>query len=292
MFGLKRQAKLWRESWVAGATNTGNVTATVNGKLVLNWHGTPTQKDGALKMLPVVQQKLMPEASPESFADAVIASIHDEGIAQDSEASNIQSIAMLWRLFTTPVDHNVPGFTYGDLVAVKNFNVAFELHEQPNDQFRVTWTVNTTPGKQTKKAETEALRSLLQTKIAEYMKSMNLFALKDRYFCNAVQDDTASGRPSDEVEINRRRAIEAERSGRGLAAVIEALKAAIKQPTKADMIATMEHYVLDYGRDQAKRARERNATTNPRRQEQIDTEGIISFTVVTFLNNILAEVKD
>ena len=53
---------------------------------------------------------------------------------------------MLWRLFTTPVDDHGPGFTYGDLVALKNFHIAFELHEQPNDQFKVTWTVNTMPG--------------------------------------------------------------------------------------------------------------------------------------------------
>jgi hypothetical protein len=146
MFGLIRKAKLWRESFTAGASNTGNVSATVNGKLVLSWHGTPTQKDDALKMFPVIQQRMMPEVSPESFADATIANIHDEGMARDNEARNIQSIAMLWRLFTTPVDHNVPGFTYGELVAVKNFHVAFELHEQPNDQFKVTWTVNTMPG--------------------------------------------------------------------------------------------------------------------------------------------------
>jgi hypothetical protein len=44
MFGLKGKAKMWRETFVAGATNTGNVTATVGNKLVLNWHGTPTQR--------------------------------------------------------------------------------------------------------------------------------------------------------------------------------------------------------------------------------------------------------
>ena len=32
MSGLKRKAKIWREAWVAGATNTGNVTATVGNK--------------------------------------------------------------------------------------------------------------------------------------------------------------------------------------------------------------------------------------------------------------------
>ena len=116
MFGLKRKVQLLRESFTAGASNTGNVSAIVSGKLVLSWHGTPTQKDDALKMFPVIQQRMMPEVSPESFADATIASIHDEGMASTDHGRNIQSIAMLWRLFTTPVDHNVPGFTYGDLV--------------------------------------------------------------------------------------------------------------------------------------------------------------------------------
>jgi hypothetical protein len=73
MFGLKRKAKLWLESFTAGASNTGNVSATVNGMLVLSWHGTPTQKDDALQMLPVIQQRMMPGVSPEIFADAMIA---------------------------------------------------------------------------------------------------------------------------------------------------------------------------------------------------------------------------
>lgn len=73
----------------------------------------------------------------------MIANIHDGDTTRHNWARDVQSSAMLWRLFTTPVDHNIPDVTYGDLVAVKNFRVAFELHEQPNDQFKVTWTVNT-----------------------------------------------------------------------------------------------------------------------------------------------------
>jgi hypothetical protein len=46
MFGLKRKAKMWRESC--------NVTATVGNKLVLNWHGTPSQRDDVLQMFPVL----------------------------------------------------------------------------------------------------------------------------------------------------------------------------------------------------------------------------------------------
>ena len=143
MFGLKRKAKNLRESFTAGIRNTGNVSATVNGKPVLSWRGTPTQKDGILEMFPVIHKRMMPDVSLESFADAVIASIHDGGTTRHNWARDVQSSAMLWRLFTTPVDHDIPDVTYGDLVAVKNFHVAFELHDQPNDQFKVTWTVNT-----------------------------------------------------------------------------------------------------------------------------------------------------
>src|SRR5215471_16676757 len=118
MFGLKRKAKMLRESWVAGATNTGNVTATVGNKMVLNWHGTPTQRDDALRMFPVlIRDKLMPGVELGNCADAIIASIHDDGMSPHELGRNIQSMAMLWRLFTAPVEHDVPGFTYGDLVA-------------------------------------------------------------------------------------------------------------------------------------------------------------------------------
>jgi uncharacterized SAM-binding protein YcdF (DUF218 family) len=81
---LKGKAKMWRESFAAGATNTGNVTATVGDKLVLNWHGTPTQRDGVLQMFPAIRDKLMPGVELGSFADATIASIHDGGMSRDN----------------------------------------------------------------------------------------------------------------------------------------------------------------------------------------------------------------
>jgi hypothetical protein len=91
MFGLKHKMKLWRESFRAGASNTGNVSATVSGKLVLSWHGTPTQKDDALRLFPGIQQRMRPGVSLEDFADAAIANIHDEGMAPDDVGRNIQS---------------------------------------------------------------------------------------------------------------------------------------------------------------------------------------------------------
>jgi hypothetical protein len=146
LFGLKRKVKLWRESWVSGATHTGNVTATVGNKPVLNWHGTPTQRDDALRLFPVlVRDKLMPGVGLGSCADAIIASIHDDGMSPDDLGRNIQSMAMLWRVFTTRVvgdDDN--DTTYGDLIAHTNLHAAFELHEQPNDQFKVTWKISAT----------------------------------------------------------------------------------------------------------------------------------------------------
>jgi hypothetical protein len=135
--------KMLRESFVAGATNTGNVTATVGNKLVLNWHGTPTQRDGVLQMFPVIRDKAMPGLELGSFADAAIASIHDDGMSPDNDGSNMQTIAMLWRVFTTRLDDDS---TYGDLVAHANMHAAFELHEQPNDQFKVTWKISVMRG--------------------------------------------------------------------------------------------------------------------------------------------------
>ena len=143
MFGLGRTAKMWGESIAAGATNTGNVTATVGSKLVLNWHGTPTQRDGVLQMLPKMRDRLMPGVELASFADAVIASIHDDGLSSDNDGSNIQTLAMLWRVFTTQLDDG----TYGDLVAHANMHAAFELHEQPNDEFKVTWKISVMRGR-------------------------------------------------------------------------------------------------------------------------------------------------
>jgi hypothetical protein len=134
MFGLKGKANALRESWVADATNTCNVTATVGNKLVLNWHGTPTQRDGVLQMFPVIRDKMTPGEELGNCADAIIASIHDVGMSPDDHGSNIQSIAMLWRVFTTRLDNG----TYGDLITHTNMHATFEVHEQPNDQFKVT----------------------------------------------------------------------------------------------------------------------------------------------------------
>ncbi|MGA9010637.1 MAG: hypothetical protein WB495_28045 [Xanthobacteraceae bacterium] len=142
-FGLKGKAKMWRESWVAGASNTGNVTATVGNKLVLNWHGTATQRDGVLKIFPVIRDKMMPGGELGSCADAIIASIHDGGMSADDHGSNVQSIAMLWRVFTTRLENG----TYGDLITRTNMHATFELHEQINDQFKVTWKISVMRGR-------------------------------------------------------------------------------------------------------------------------------------------------
>lgn len=143
MFGLKRKAKMLREAWVAGAANTGNVTATMRNKLVLNWHGIPTQRDDALKMFPLIRDSLMPGVELGPFADAIIASIHDEGTVPNKEGSNVQILAMLWRVFTTRFDDG----TYGDLIGYANLHATFELHEQPNDQFKITWTISVMRGR-------------------------------------------------------------------------------------------------------------------------------------------------
>jgi hypothetical protein len=78
----------------------------------------------------------------EGCADAIIASIHDGGMSPDNEKSNIQSLAVLWRVFTTRLGNG----TYGDLIAHINMHATFELHEQPNDQFKITWKIGMMTG--------------------------------------------------------------------------------------------------------------------------------------------------
>jgi hypothetical protein len=86
----------------------------------------------------------MPDVELGSFADAVIAGIHDDGMSPDNEMSNVQTIAMLWRVFTTVLDDDC---TYGDLIAHTNMHATFELHELINDQFKVTWKISVMRGR-------------------------------------------------------------------------------------------------------------------------------------------------
>jgi hypothetical protein len=150
---MLKTLKMWRESFVAGVTKTGNVTATVGNKQVLNWHGTPTQRDDVLRTFPVIRDKTMPGVELEGFADATIASIHDDGMSSDRLGSNIQTIAILWRVFTTRLDGGGTygnlndGVTYGDLIGFRNLHATFELHEQINDQFKVTWKISVARGR-------------------------------------------------------------------------------------------------------------------------------------------------
>jgi hypothetical protein len=109
-------------------------------QLVLNWHGTPSQVDDCLRIFPtMVRDKFTPGEELGTSADAIIANIHDGDMSPDNLGSNIQSLAMLWRVFTTRLDD---GGTYGDLVGLANMHATFELHELPNDEFKITWKIS------------------------------------------------------------------------------------------------------------------------------------------------------
>jgi hypothetical protein len=147
MLRLKDKLKTYWETIVAGANDTGNVSATVDGKPVMLWQGTPTQKDGTLKMFPVARNRMMPELSSlGDFADAAIANVADKGLARDAQVQNVQRLAMLWRTFTTPVPGS-PGVTYGDLIGRSNLHAAFTVVNTRDDTFRVEWKVAMSPGR-------------------------------------------------------------------------------------------------------------------------------------------------
>jgi hypothetical protein len=145
--------------------------------------------------------------------------------------------------------------------------------------------------KRNENAKAEQVRALLRPRIDKYTREGNLSAAKDHYFSSAVEDDTAHGRPPEEIDINRRRALEFERQGRSLLLAAAALEAVIQQPTKAEMIALLERYVLDFGRNQAEQARLYNRTADDREKEQINTKIFQNELVVRVLNDILAEIK-
>jgi hypothetical protein len=135
------------------------------------------------------------------------------------------------------------------------------------------WTLAVIRRKRNENAKAEQVRALLRPRINEYTEGAKLSAAKDNYFSSAVEDDTAHGRPSEKIDINRRRALEFERQGRSLLLAAKALEEVIRQPTKAEMIAVMERYVLDFGRKQAEQARLYSRAADDREKEQINTEG-------------------
>ncbi len=146
--------------------------------------------------------------------------------------------------------------------------------------------------KRNEKAEAEQLRALLKIKIDGLKQAATAFAAKETYFERAVEDDSAHGCPAEETEVNRNRAIESERDGRGVYTAAVALEEVIKQQTKQQMISVMERYVLDFGRDAAEQAKRKwRAASNKQQQEQIETDGIVNTVVQTVLNGILAEIK-
>jgi hypothetical protein len=134
-------------------------------------------------------------------------------------------------------------------------------------------------------AETELLRAGLRARAEEYRKAGTASAFKDQYFSLAAADteqtnDEIEGyrrkaKTNDEIEGYRRKAIVGEQEGRALMLVAAALDAVVKQPTKAKMIAVMEHFVLDFGQRTAQTA---------------DPEFDDTF-LITALNKTLAEIK-
>ena len=147
--------------------------------------------------------------------------------------------------------------------------------------------------KRIERAEAEQLRALLKAKIDLYKSGVPVRAAKDRFFTEAVkQDSEHEWIAPEEIELNRKRAVEARQEGLGLMTAAMAMEAIVERcPTKAAMVAAMEHYVLEYGRSTSEKARLSNQATDPAQRKEIETDGLVSSFVVAALNNVLAEVK-
>lgn len=119
--------------------------------------------------------------------------------------------------------------------------------------------------------ETEQLRAGLRARAEEYRKATTGCA-KDQYFSLGAADNEQT---SDEIDDHRRNALAAEQKGHALMLAAVTLDGVVKQPTKAKMIAVMQHYVLEYGQLNAQ-------TADPKFEDSF---------LVTCLNGILAEIK-
>lgn len=126
--------------------------------------------------------------------------------------------------------------------------------------------------KRAEAAEAEELRAGLRARGEECRKAAAASALKDQYFSLAASDKEQT---TEEIEDHQRKARAAEQEGHALMLAAVTLDAVVKQPTKAKMIAVMQHYVLDFGQRAAQ-------TAAPNMQDTF---------LVTFLNGILAEIK-
>lgn len=148
--------------------------------------------------------------------------------------------------------------------------------------------------KRSERAEAEKLRALLKSKIELFKGGMPARALKDRFFTEAVkQDSKHEWITPEEIELNRKRAVEARQEGLGLMTAATVMEAIVERcSTKAAMVAAMEHYVLDYGRSSAEKAQLNNRTTDQTQQEEIETDGLVSSFVVASLNAVLAEISE
>ena len=139
----------------------------------------------------------------------------------------------------------------------------------------------------------ERVRALLRSKIKLYNSGVPARALKDRFFTEVVRRDSERECIApEEIELNRKRAVKARQEGLGLTTAAKTMEGIIEHcQTKAAMVAAMEHYVLEFGRDASEKARLSNQATDPGLRQEFETHGLVSSFVTAALNDVLAEVK-
>lgn len=132
------------------------------------------------------------------------------------------------------------------------------------------------------------LQDLLRAKIASLEESAGqlkgLAEMKQR-----IAEDVEA--PPENPERFRRKASEHKRDAIAALTAANALKAALDRRTKAEQIAVMRHYVLEFGQSASRCAKLSNslADDDPRKKE-IDDDGFTASMVVSVLNGILSDV--
>jgi hypothetical protein len=131
------------------------------------------------------------------------------------------------------------------------------------------------------------LREILQAKIAEleeHARTLKALSETKQRFADSLK-------PSENRERMRQKALEHKQEALATLHAVQVLKVVLGTRTKAEQIAVMRHYVLEYGQSASRNARLSNSLADDdARKEEAEEAGLAATFVQSVLNSILTEV--
>lgn len=132
------------------------------------------------------------------------------------------------------------------------------------------------------------IRDILEAKMAALEESAGqLKALAEMQ--QRIAEDTEA--PPKNSEKFRQKALEHKQGAIAALTAANTLKVVLTRRTKAQQIAVMRHYVLEFGQGQSRNARVANSLDdNDPQKEEVEQSGISASLVVAVLNGILSDI--